>query len=118
MPPQERRDILAQCAAKNADLQASRQLRVSASPAGADKVVSIRPRKGGPAVKDGPFTESKEVVGGFFIMEPVNVEEALKAARLHQAPELGEQAGSASRCIPPACIASTPERRGASWPAS
>lgn len=93
MPPQERRDMLGQCAAKDAELQASGHLRVSASLAGADKVVSIRPRKGRPAVKDGPFTESKEVVGGFFIIEAANLEEALKVARLHPAAELGEQAG-------------------------
>lgn len=93
MPPEERRAMLGQCAAKDAELQATGHLRVSASLGGADKVVSIRPRDGRPRVKDGPFTESKEVVGGFFIIEAANVEEALKVARLHPAAELGEQAG-------------------------
>jgi hypothetical protein len=93
MPPEERRAMLGQCAAKDAELQASGHLRVSASLGGADKVVSIRPLGGRPEVKDGPFTESKEVVGGFFIIEAGNVEEALKVVRLHPAAELGEQAG-------------------------
>lgn len=85
--------MLGQCAAKDAELQASGHLRVSASLGGADKVASIRPRGGRPEVKDGPFTESKEVVGGFFIIEAANLEEALTVARLHPAAELGEQAG-------------------------
>lgn len=93
MPPEERRAMLGQCPAKDAELQATGHLRVSASLGGADKVLSIRPRKGRPEVKDGPFAESKEVVGGFFIIEAANAEEALKIARLHPAAELGEQAG-------------------------
>lgn len=93
MPPEERRAMIAQCAAKDAELQATGRLRVSASLGGADQVVSIRPRESRPEVKDGPFTESKEVVGGFFIIEAADVEEALKVARLHPAAELGEQAG-------------------------
>lgn len=93
MPPDERHAMLGQCPAKDAELQASGHLRVSASLGGADKIVSIRPRKGRAAVTDGPFTESKEIVGGFFIIEATNAEEALKVARLHPAAELGEQAG-------------------------
>lgn len=93
MSPEERRAMLGQCPAKDAQLQATGLLRASASLGGADKIVSIRPRKGRPEVKDGPFTESKEVVGGFFVIEAANVEEAVKVARLHPAAELGEQAG-------------------------
>ncbi len=85
--------MLGQCAAKDAELQATGHLRVSASLGGAHKVVSIRPREGRPEMKDGPFTESKEIVGGFFIIEAADVEEATKVARLHPAAELGEQAG-------------------------
>jgi hypothetical protein len=66
---------------------------VSASLSGADKAVSIRPREGRSEVKDGPFTESKEVVGGFFIIDAASVEEAVEVARLHPAAALGEQAG-------------------------
>jgi len=93
MPPEEVRAMVAQCPAKDEELKASGHLRVSASLAGADKAVSIRPRGGRAEVKDGPFTESKEVVGGFFIIEATSLEEALKVARLHPAAELGEQAG-------------------------
>jgi hypothetical protein len=93
MPAEERNAMLAQCPARDAELQATGQLRVSASLAGADKAASLRPRGRRPEVKDGPFTESKEVVGGFFIIEAGSMEEALKVARLHPAAELGEKAG-------------------------
>jgi hypothetical protein len=93
MPPEEVRAMVGQCPAKDAELKASGHLRVSASLGGADKAVTIRPRGGRPEVKDGPFTESKEVVGGFVIIEAGTMEEALKIARLHPAAELGEQAG-------------------------
>jgi hypothetical protein len=93
MAPDEVQAMVGQCPAKDEELKASGHLRVSASLAGADKAVSIRPRSGRPDVRDGPFTEAKEVVGGFFIIEADSVEEALKVARLHPAAELGEQAG-------------------------
>ena len=93
MPPQERSAMLAQCAAWDAALKASGHLRVSASLGGADQVASIRPRGGRPQMKDGPFTESKELVGGFFIIEAASLEAALEVARLHPAAGLGEQAG-------------------------
>lgn len=93
MPPDERRAMLEQCPARDAQLQASGRLRVSASLGGADKAVAIRPLGGRPDVKDGPFSESKEVVGGFFIIEAADMDEALTIARLHPAAELGEQAG-------------------------
>ena len=93
LPPEEVRAMVAQCPAKDDELKASGHLRVSASLGGADKAISIRPRGGRPVVKDGPFTEAKEVVGGFFIIEASSVEEAVKIARLHPAAELGEQAG-------------------------
>jgi hypothetical protein len=93
MSPEEVRAVVGQCPAKDAELKASGHLRVSASLSGPDKAVTIRPRGGRSEVKDGPFTESKEVVGGFFIIEAPTVEEAVKVACLHPAAELGEQAG-------------------------
>ena len=93
LTPEQVRAIVGQCPAKDEELKASGHLRVSASLAGADKAVSIRPRGGRTEVKDGPFTESKEIVGGFFIIDAASVEEAVKVARLHPAAALGEQAG-------------------------
>jgi len=41
---------------------------------------SVRVRKGRMTVTDGPFTESKEVLGGFNLIEAENIDEAIKMA--------------------------------------
>ncbi|MEO8910724.1 MAG: YciI family protein [Gemmatimonadaceae bacterium] len=41
---------------------------------------SLRVRKGKQTIVDGPFSESKEVLGGFNLIEAENMEEALKIA--------------------------------------
>lgn len=41
---------------------------------------SVRVRNGKPAVTDGPFAETKEQLGGFFLVEAANIDEAAKIA--------------------------------------
>jgi hypothetical protein len=53
----------------------------------------IRPKKGRPAVTDGPFLETKEVVGGAFVIEASNHDEAVEIASKHPAAHLGEEWG-------------------------
>ncbi|HSV44693.1 MAG TPA: YciI family protein [Ramlibacter sp.] len=93
MPPDEVKAMVSQCPAKDAQLKATGQLLVSASLGGAEQAMTIRPRGGKPAVTDGPYAEAKEVVGGFFLIEAADKEEALRIASLHPAATLGEQAG-------------------------
>jgi hypothetical protein len=93
LPPADMQALVGQCPALDAKLKASGRLRVSASLHGADAVVNLRPRGGTPHVTDGPFTESKEMVGGFFIIEAADRDEAVRVASLHPAATLGEQAG-------------------------
>jgi hypothetical protein len=45
------------------------------------KGASVRIDGGKLSVKDGPFTEAKEVIGGFTIMELASKEEAIEEAR-------------------------------------
>ena len=45
------------------------------------KGASVRIDRGKLSVKDGPFTEAKEVIGGFTIMELASKEEAIEEAR-------------------------------------
>lgn len=54
---------------------------------------TIRPRGGKPTVTDGPFIETKEQLGGFFIVEAENIEEAVEIASLHPAAMFGEEYG-------------------------
>jgi hypothetical protein len=43
-------------------------------------VVRVRVRDGKPAVLDGPFTESKEIIGGFFLLDCASKAEAVAIA--------------------------------------
>src|SRR5687768_4385512 len=55
--------------------------------------MSIRPRKGKPIVTDGPYIESRELVGGFIIVEARDLNEAVELAKMHPAATLGEELG-------------------------
>ncbi len=46
-----------------------------------DKGVRVRFAEGKPVVSDGPFTESKEIVGGYWMLEVTSKEEAVAWAR-------------------------------------
>ena len=50
---------------------------------------SVRVRDGKAIVTDGPFAETKEVVGGFDILECGNLEEAVEIAAGHPAAQIG-----------------------------
>jgi hypothetical protein len=54
---------------------------------------TIRPRNGKPMVTDGPFIETKEQLGSFFIIEADNFDEAVGIASLHPAAIFGEEYG-------------------------
>lgn len=50
---------------------------------------SVRVRDGKPIVTDGPFTETKEAVGGFDIVEADSLEEAVEIAAGHPVAQMG-----------------------------
>jgi hypothetical protein len=50
---------------------------------------SVRVREGKVLVTDGPFAETKEVVGGFDIIECASVDEAVEIAAGHPSAETG-----------------------------
>jgi len=55
---------------------------------------SIRPGAEGPVITDGPFAETKEQVGGLFIIEAPNLEEALRIASIMVFPaQIGQKMG-------------------------
>lgn len=49
----------------------------------------ILPNNGRPAVKDGPYSETKEVLGGYYTIEAANYDEAVKLALEHPHLEYG-----------------------------
>ena len=93
MAPADIQALVSQCPAKDEQLKATGQLRLSASLGEPDTTIRLQPRGGKTKKTDGPFAEAKELVGGFFIIEAASRDEAVKAASLHPAATLGEQAG-------------------------
>jgi len=93
LPPSERQALVSQCPPKDAQLRETGRLLVSASLDGPAPGFAMRPRGGKPQVTDGPYTEAKEMVGGFFIIEAADREEAIRTAALHPAATLGEAVG-------------------------
>lgn len=57
------------------------------------KAKTIRPRNGKAMVTDGPFIETKEQLGSFFIVEADSIDEAVAIASLHPAATMGEEYG-------------------------
>jgi hypothetical protein len=50
----------------------------------------LRPQEGGaPRAADGPFVESKEVLGGYYIIDAANYDEAVQIAKDHPHLEYG-----------------------------
>jgi len=94
------KELVSQCPALDEKMRATGKVLVSASLGDPDNWKTIRPRNGKTHVTDGPYTESKEVVGGLFIMEADSREEALRIASMHPATTLGEEGGWAVELIP------------------
>lgn len=89
----ERQEVVRNCPIHDAELHATGRVIAVASLAATKDSVSIRPRKGRPFVTDGPFAESKETIGSFFIIEAADMDEAVQVASKHPAAVLGEKVG-------------------------
>ncbi len=75
------------------ELKKSGALVVATSGLGPEHI-SIRPGEDAPLITDGPFVETKEQVGGLFIIEARDLNEALRVASLHPAAHTGKTVGS------------------------
>jgi hypothetical protein len=63
------------------DLTKSGQLVRTAGLRPTKEGVRVRQRRGAQTVADGPFTETKEVIGGYAILEAKSMEEAVELTR-------------------------------------
>jgi hypothetical protein len=93
MPKAQFEAIVSQCPAHDEELRKSGHLVIQASLGSPRATITVRPSNGKPSVTDGPFTETKEQVGGFFIIEARDLNEAIRVASKHPAAHLGEQMG-------------------------
>ena len=100
MAPADVQALVSQCPPLDEKMRATGKMLVSASLAEPKDWVTLRPRNGKPQVTDGPYTEAKEMVGGMFIIEADNRDEALRLAAMHPAATLGEAGGWGVELIP------------------
>lgn len=100
MRPEDVQALVSQCPALDDRMRATGKVLVSASLGDLEHWRTLRPRGGKTQVSDGPYTESKEVVGGLFIIEANSHDEALRIASMHPATTLGEEGGWAVELIP------------------
>ncbi len=100
MAPDDIKALVSQCPALDEKMRATGKVLVSASLGDLDSWSTLRPRSGKTHVSDGPYTESKEVVGGLFIIEADSRDEAHRIASMHPAATLGEEGGWAVELIP------------------
>jgi len=85
--------LVSQCPAHDAALHDSGRVTLIASLEATPQSVSVRPRNGKPVVTDGPYAETKEQLGSFFILEAADLDEAVALASRHPAAHLGEHVG-------------------------
>ncbi|MFB9124693.1 hypothetical protein E2553_03360 [Paraburkholderia dipogonis] len=100
MAPDDVKKLVSQCPALDEKMRATGKVLISASLGDLDTWRTLRPRGGKTQVSDGPYTESKEVVGGLFVIEADSRDEALRLASMHPAATLGEEGGWAVELIP------------------
>lgn len=79
------------CTAYDAELEKTGRVVASGSLGWGAK--RLRLAGGKLRVTDGPFLETKELVGGFIIIEAEHFDEAVKIASLHPAARMGEELG-------------------------
>ena len=90
---EEMKAIVAQCEPLDQALQATGKVELVASLAATKATVSVRPRNGKPWVTDGPYAETKEQLGSFFLLEAADMKEAIQLASMHPAAVLNEKMG-------------------------
>ena len=93
LPKAEVDALVRECQTHDEALRNSGHLIVVASLAPTRTTTSVRPKNGRPSVTDGPYAETKEQIGAFFIIEARDLDEATKVASLHPAAHLGEHVG-------------------------
>ncbi|MCC7423697.1 MAG: hypothetical protein IT428_25805 [Planctomycetaceae bacterium] len=93
MPKDQVNALVAQCQPFDAKLRESGHMVLVASLGPSNASISIRPRHGQPQITDGPYAETKEQIGAFFLIEAADAAEAVRIASTHPAANLGEQVG-------------------------
>ncbi|MFW6192236.1 MAG: YciI family protein, partial [Gemmatimonadota bacterium] len=79
--PDEKRALAERCAPHDEELRATGRV-VSRASLEHGSWVTLRPDDGRTSVTDGPFAETKELIGSFFVVEADDLDEAVEIASL------------------------------------
>jgi hypothetical protein len=80
LPQSEADGMMRECLSHADELRRDGQLKQSQMLEGAETAKSVRIRNGRTKVTDGPFSEAKEVLGGFNLIEAKDMDEAIRIA--------------------------------------
>ncbi|HYZ92779.1 MAG TPA: YciI family protein [Actinomycetota bacterium] len=86
MPEEEQAAVYEKIGAWFADLGAKGKIVGGEELQGADTATTVRLNGGKTLVTDGPFVETKEIIGGFAILECADLDEALAIAKSWPSP--------------------------------
>jgi hypothetical protein len=70
-------------------LQQSGQLILTHALQSVETATTVRVRNGSPSITDGPFAETKETLGGFFLIEAKDLQDAIDVASRWPSARLG-----------------------------
>ena len=87
------RKIAEICAPHDAALHASGHLVAVGSLTALSTFAVIRPGDDGPTVEHGPYAQTDEPFGAFFILDADSLEQAIEIAKLHPGAHLGRYFG-------------------------
>ena len=78
---EEKNRVHAECTAWHEELVKSGRARTAAGLQPVSTATTVREKNGKPLITDGPFAETREVLGGFEIIECQHLDEALAIAK-------------------------------------
>ena len=93
LTPADMAAIERECRPLDDDLRRTGQLLEVGSLAATRGSVSLRPRGGKVSVTDGPYAETREQLGSYFLIEARDLDEAIRVASKHPAAQLNEHLG-------------------------
>ena len=93
LPEAQRDKIMDDYQALQQDLVKSGHYLAGAKLGSTSAATTVHWKNDKPTMTDGPFAETKEQVGGFFIIEARDLNDAIRVASKHPAAHLGESVG-------------------------
>jgi hypothetical protein len=85
----EQQSMVADCLAYDVELRKSGHFAGGEALQGAEKATTVRWNNGKPSISDGPYAETKEMLGGILILEAASKEEAIRLMTRHPGIKMG-----------------------------